>query len=154
MSIEEIEDRAFQQRFWQIQRMSWIAMAIILLSAAFGFWGAGGYFAERSVSAGEATVTFPRVSRWKCSDQILISVPAGAPATIEFDRAFHEAFDIVSITPAPETQQLQPGGSTMRYAGAGGTVQINVSATRPDFGIRAHVRVNKTAFLIDPVILP
>lgn len=58
-AIEVDTDRDFQERFWVIVRVGWVAMALLCLSAVFGLTGSGGPYSSQTIQAGGARIDLP-----------------------------------------------------------------------------------------------
>lgn len=102
-------DRKFQERFWIAVRIGWVAMAAILIAAIMGFTGSGGSYSGQRLSAGEATVEIPAVSRWAASDTMTIKT--GAPdkrTTVLVPAGFGDLFSLEAINPQPQSVSAGP----------------------------------------------
>ncbi len=95
-------DRKFQERFWIAVRIGWVAMAAILIAAIMGFTGSGGSYSGQRLSAGEATVEIPAVSRWAASDTMTIKTRApDKRTTVLVPAGFGDVFSLEAINPQP-----------------------------------------------------
>ena len=99
--LEVHEDRNWQERFWTIQRIGWVAMALFLLAALFGATGAGGPIANARVATAQAKIDYPRIARWQSAEQVTIHLPPGMTDTVdvEIEKSFADLFAIESVEP-------------------------------------------------------
>lgn len=114
------EDRPFQRKLWRAQRLLWASFAFVLLLAALGLTGRGGWLGQRLVQIESGTVTFPRIARR--------DAPETLPVTFTQDQTFHELFlgtaflrdfRIETVTPAPRSQMQTQDGVILRFAADG-----------------------------------
>ncbi|UIL30836.1 protein-L-isoaspartate(D-aspartate) O-methyltransferase (plasmid) [Rhizobium leguminosarum] len=59
-----LDHSEFQQRFWAVQRFSWIVFTLLLLTCLLGLLGRGGPFSRQTLILPEGSVDFPVISRW------------------------------------------------------------------------------------------
>lgn len=72
------EDRALQERLWTLERVVHGLLWLIVLLGLAGLAGAGGPL-SRATAAGEAgTVDYPRILRWRTTDEIELRFADGA----------------------------------------------------------------------------
>ena len=135
--LEVDEDRAWQERFWTIQRIGWAVMALILLAALLGATGKGGPLASASARSPAGTIDYPRITRWQSSDQVAVRLPASASGkvNVELSPEFAETFTIESVEPEPSQVQATAHGDlfTFDVGNGGGEKEIvfNVRAQKP-----------------------
>lgn len=135
-SIDVETDRKFQERFWIAVRIGWVAMAAILLAALLGFTGSGGSYSGQRLSAGEATVEIPAVSRWAASDTMTIKIRAPAKrTTVLVPAGFGDVFSLEAINPQPQSVSAGPQGDEFVFElkpGEGETsIEFSLRASRP-----------------------
>lgn len=149
------EDRAFQRRFWRLQRGIWIVFVLVLAAALLGFAGAGGLWSETTITTAHAEIRAPRVSRWQTTDRIVVSPTSEAPLTIELSEAFLELYTIEALTPEPLEQEPAGSGVRYRYAPAGGgQIAIAVEPQGPALGQTVSMRINGQEIRMRAVVLP
>ena len=156
--LEELhQDIAFQRRFWRVERVAWAGFALVLALALAGLTGGGGPLAHATAKTAYGSIAYPRVARWLTDDVIVVRLDA-APrerVTVELDRRFAEAFEIVSMQPEPATSAATPHG--MRYAFAvdgAGEVVLHVRPLRPAAMPDGLIRVDGEATPVRPLVLP
>lgn len=109
------EDRPFQSIFWKIQRVMWIAFALIVLVALAGWMGSGGPFSRSSKQFGGVTIDYPHSWRLAASDRLAIRPAAARPQTISIDAAITDSFRIEHITPEPAGSEVRGGRLIYRF---------------------------------------
>ena len=134
-SIDVETDRRFQERFWIAVRIGWLGMAAIMVAAILGFTGSGGSFSGQRLSAGEATVEIPAVSRWAASDTMTIKTSAPAKrTTILVPAGFGDVFSLESINPQPQSVSAGPQGDEFVFElkpGGETSIEFSLRASRP-----------------------
>ena len=141
-------DRAFEERFWVIVRIGWVAMATLLVAALLGLTGSGGRYSAQVIGAGSASVELPAVARWAAADRMTVTVhrPAGA-ASVVLPEAFGEVFAIEAINPQPQSVTALADGDEYLFALAPGaektSVEFSLRPVRPAIGHRLEpFRIN------------
>jgi hypothetical protein len=115
--LEVEEDRPLQERLWRIQRVAWAAMVLILIAALAGATGGGGPFAHATSASAAGTIDYPRISRWRAADRMVIALAPDATDSVELeiDAAFAETFSIESIEPQPSASRATPTGHAYEF---------------------------------------
>lgn len=110
------EHRGFQERFWTIERIAWIAFGIIALLALVGLTGGGGMLAQQTLSLDAGEVTYPRVTRWEATDEIRVTFAADGPERrLTLSQSFAEHFQIEDIQPEPDSTAATAAGELMVF---------------------------------------
>lgn len=141
------EDRAWQEKFWTAQRVGWIAMTVFILAALLGVTGKGGPVASASARSGDASIDYPRITRWQSDEEISLRLPGSASGRVEvlLSPEFSRLFSIKSIVPEPSSSETTASGNAYRFDVAGGrseqNITFNVTSGRPVFGQRIEARI-------------
>ena len=139
-------DRAFQERFWKVQRWAWLAMLLIIVAALAGLTGKGGALSRAEVESGSATITYPRVSRWQMADELSVEfASATGEAKVMLPMSFLDSFAVEAVTPQPSEVTAVAEGQefTFRLGAEPGakSVQFAVRATSPTWVSRSYAVV-------------
>jgi hypothetical protein len=113
-SLEVNEDFGFQQRFWRLQRMAWIGMAMIVTAALLGLLGSGPL--SRTVQSGQDfSVEYERFGRYEALMVLRVSYaskPAHESVRVFLDHPYLDKAEVVGIVPDPMVQLGGPDGIT------------------------------------------
>jgi hypothetical protein len=134
--LELGEDRAFQERWWQAQRVAWLGFALIVALAIAGLTGSGGVFADATASGAAGSIDYPRITRWQADDAVEVQLqPSSASQrTLTLSRDFVELFQIVDVEPRPIASTATAEGVDLTLAarpGEAGTVTLKLRALHP-----------------------
>ena len=136
-----------------------MAMHIAMIAALIGLTGQGGMLAHAKASAGEASIDYPRVTRWEASDEFRLTVPGGGDGvTVEIGPAFSKVFEYEDIQPVPAEHYATGDGQRLIFdlgepAGKREIV-FHVRAMQPSLGAPMQFRVNGAPVTLHPVVLP
>jgi len=110
--LDIIENRAWQERFWSIQRLAWILMLLILVSAVLGATGSGGPLATGHVDVAGGVVHYPRIARWQTTSELTVELPSQAqgPTDVQLSKDLLEVFSVESMSPLPREASTTPAG--------------------------------------------
>jgi len=169
------EDRAFQRRYWTLQRLAWIGFAGILGLAMLGLTGGGGYFHMQRIRLGGALVEMPRVSRWDAADEMRITFDgpegpgqkpdhgpdqgpddgSGREHAVTIAAGYFDRFDLTRIRPEPAAL-LKDGGQAMTFQVQGkGPHVVRFSPRAVHFGWTSFdLTVNGATRRVGLMILP
>ena len=131
------EDRAWQEKFWTVQRVAWVLMALFIVAVIAGLTGNGGPFASASARTSAGTVEYPRVTRWLADEQVTLRLAPSTEGEVEvlLPREFGTLFTISSIVPEPSKSEATAAGDRLTFdIGPGGgekTVVLNVTTAKP-----------------------
>jgi hypothetical protein len=129
------EHRSFQERFWVVERIAWIAFGVLLLAALVGLTGSGGPLSRTVTSLEGGTIDFPHIMRWEAADEIVVRfAPGAAERSLTLSSGFAEAFQIEDIQPQPSGSVAGAGGAVMMFeteAAAPAEVTLHVTPLKP-----------------------
>jgi len=114
------EDRQFQERYWNFQRVGWAAFAVILMLAVLGFTGSGGPVSVTETQVGNARLRYPTVARWSTPDTLQVRF-FGSTGEIRLGPDFLSAFEIQGIQPEPSKSSVGPDGLSLQFDVTGAT---------------------------------
>lgn len=123
--LEIQEDIAFQQRSWRYQRIGQLAVILLVLAGAIGLFGGGVIgVRQQSDASGRLLIEHPRFMRADAAYEIRLEV---SPRLVEhrelnlwIDRTILKNLQIETISPAPESVQLQAGRYLYRFSAEAG----------------------------------
>jgi hypothetical protein len=122
--LEVGQDLGFQRREWRVQRIAWVAMAMVLVAGLAGLLGSGP-LAHAAAEAEGLTVEYDRIVRDRAPFDLRFVLPPGtAPSgqvDLWIDRALLDKAEIARVVPQPESER----------AGADRVV-FTVAVTDPD----------------------
>lgn len=134
MALELETDRAFQEKWWILERVAWLIMFAIVLAALLGLTGRGGPLATAQVNAGDRKIVYPRVARWQTASEMSVEFPAGrgGKGEILIPSPFASRFSVESVVPEPSSVTAAPEGILYQFDLEGGA-----KPARALFGLRA-----------------
>lgn len=153
-------DRSFQEKFWIAERIGWLLMALLVATAAVGLTGRGGPFAHRTVTVGDASIEYPRISRWQSADDVSVTFPASArgKAQVLLPSAFTNVFSIESAAPQPTQVVATPDGLRFTFdigdSPGAKKVAFNVRASRPAWWTSGQARIGNGSTELGFLVLP
>lgn len=104
--LEIEQDLDFQQKEWTIQRISWVAMAVVVLLTLIGLLGHGPLSAQTRRAEGIEVSYWHYVHQTAPTDlEILVAPEAlvGGQARVWIDQGYAKAARVSDITPQPES---------------------------------------------------
>ncbi len=124
--LEIDEDIAFQERSWRLQRVCWMAMAIIIAAGLLGLLGSGplarGSIASRD---GMLQLVYPRLGRLgaPCRLEVHLRAASSDEVRIWLSNAYLDAIPIERVEPPPIRVEAGPDRSAyvVRLGGPAGT---------------------------------
>lgn len=154
-----LEDhRAFHFGFWRVQRIAWIAFALILVAALAGLTGAGGPLSRASTPVAGGEIEHPRVSRWSAADDFRITLePGAAQRTVLLSTAFADHFQIEDIQPAPVRSVAAADGDRLIFEiepGRPAAVVLHVRAQKPGMADYAVSLDDGAPRVLRSIVLP
>jgi hypothetical protein len=116
--LEIEDDQGFQRRCWQIERIGWGVMTLILLAALLGLMGTGPL---TNATAGNPQsglwIKYQRFDRLLAPEQVEVHVGPGnareGRVTVWLGRSFVEGLDVQDIMPTPES--VEAHGDRLAY---------------------------------------
>jgi hypothetical protein len=134
----------FQERFWIIQRGGWLALALFLAAAVAGLTGRNGPLSRAQAETAQATIDYPRVSRWQMADELRVQFETGAgQGDVLLPPTFLDMFEIERVAPQPRSVMATPRGDRYHFdlaVGAGPKVaRFAIRPKAPSLDGRSHV---------------
>ena len=148
-TVDIAEDMAFQRRSWNVQRVGWAVMFVIVVAALAGLFGSGPLSGATAGDASTFQVRYARAIRHRDATQFRIDVPTSRTSQnqveIAIERSFLEGINLESIIPEPES--VEAGADAIVYSfdvgGAEQPVTITFNFEPVDIGpTSAIVAVN------------
>ena len=108
--LDPSRDESIQRTFWQLQRVGWGVMALVLLAGLLGLFGTGPLSRTRSDPLAPLWAEYDRFGRRAGSEEIRVYLkPVGDRAdhaTFWVDRRFLDSVQVERIAPEPATSRL------------------------------------------------
>jgi hypothetical protein len=159
--LDIIENRAWQERFWSIQRVAWVVMALILIAAILGAFGSGGPLATARAETAGAVIDYPRIGRWQAAAEMIVGLPprSSGPVEVHLSSEFLEVYGIDSISPAPRETAATPSGHRYTFdvvpGGERKSLVFHLRAMRAAMPTRSELRLGNSApAQLNFVVLP
>lgn len=132
--LEINEDLEFEHRSWQVQRVAWAILGLVVLAALLGLLGGGGPLSVARAGQGSPLeITYARFARHNNPVEMAVRLrPGAAPgdeARLWISSAYLDAVKIERIEPEPA--QVVLGADRVTYvfrqgAGEGGRVVLHI----------------------------
>jgi hypothetical protein len=117
------EDPRFQRREWRVQRVAWLAFALIIVAALAGVFGRGP-LSKASVSGAGLRLHYERFARCRTPQTLTIQLTAddadAEQHVIWISRDYLQGMEIERITPEPASERLAPGRIEFHFEQASG----------------------------------
>ncbi len=128
------EDLRFQKVMWLIERMGWIAMAMIVAAAMAGLLGGPTARKETRDASGRVHVEYRRFQRHLDPAALRLKIDTQGQSLFELTigKDLAQAFEIRSVVPAPIEMQAHAGGLLMKFA-------ASPDPASPDNGLPAEI---------------
>jgi hypothetical protein len=123
------EDRQFQERYWNFERVGWATFAVILMLAVFGFTGSGGPVSVSESRIGNALLTYPTIARWSTPDTLQVRFLGSEAGEIRLGPDFLSAFEVQVIQPEPSESSVGPNGLSLKFDVTGATTLAPINLT-------------------------
>ena len=105
-----IDSTVFQQRFWAVQRISWIVFTLLLAACLLGLLGRGGLFSRQTLVLPDGSVDLPAISRWNAPEHMVVNfAPSSEDRVFTIDRAFLQTFSVQGVDPPQKTTFARDG---------------------------------------------
>jgi len=105
------DDMDFQRKEWRVERIGWVAMALLALAGLLGLFGDGPLAKAKAVN-GPLQVEYHRFERLLSPTQMVVQVDPEAVQNEEvrlvMGRNLMEALKVSAIAPQPERMELTP----------------------------------------------
>ncbi len=138
--LEIDEDISFERSTWKIQRVGWVIMLLIVLSAILGFTGRGGLLNvnKQTVTSTDGTmeIEYERFQRREASSELKITLKnISTPSpTIFFSTDFYTKQRIDKIIPEPEKVEAGADGIVYTFAVDAPNTQLIFHTKSTTFG--------------------
>lgn len=121
--FEVHDDLAFQRKTWRFERIGWVAMGCIVLTAALGLTGEG-WLSRTTVTDDDGLrLEYERFLRVQAPVVFRLRIGPGSVAdgalALRLDTNFVKDFDIERVVPEPAEWRLTPEGLELRFAADG-----------------------------------
>ncbi|HEX5161547.1 MAG TPA: hypothetical protein VFV88_07475 [Steroidobacteraceae bacterium] len=143
------EPLPFQRREWVVQRVGWVAFALIVLAGLAGLFG-DGPLAHRVAANGALKIEYDRLIRrdaqttWKLTP---LAAPVDGRYRVALDADWAQHYRIHAIQPVPESARLADGRWEYEFeASAGVPIMFHVEARRMGT-LRGSVRLDEAPSL-------
>jgi hypothetical protein len=156
--LELDEHRAFQEKYWTVQRWAWIGYGLIIVAALLGFSGEGGLFARVHIRAAGNEINYPRFARWQTEDAISIAfAPADeADRRILLSPEFGQGIVIVGAEPRPSKSSATAAGEELIVhvrPGERAMAKMRIRPAAPGI-VRGTVSIDGAPAAVTLIILP
>ena len=118
----------FMRRNWQVQRVGWVLMALVVLLGLAGLFGRGP-LTRRDASAPGLALQYQRVLRLEATESLEFTLEARreGEAGLELDSGFVNRTQIERIIPEPREISVSPAGQRLSFPAAGsGSLAVRV----------------------------
>jgi hypothetical protein len=103
--LEINQDLRVQKRMWKIERIGWVAMAIIVLLGAAGLFGHGpASYTTAGEESGPLQIEYERFGRHQSQSRLSLHVhtlPTEGPVSFWINSAYLKNIEIQDMTPLP-----------------------------------------------------
>jgi len=128
------QDLRFERRWWVVQRVAWVTMALFVTAGVLGLFGKGVLSQARAAQAGNAlSVEYEHFGRYGAESEFKLQIePAGirgGVARVLLAGGLLECMKIRSITPRTESVEVRPDGALMVFQAPDTSNPIRVSVT-------------------------
>ena len=117
--LELQDDPALEQREWEIQRIAWFLMALIVTAALLGLFGAGPLSSRVVTSSdGRFWLEYNRCERFQSPSKLRLQLRANSQpaARVWISRKFMEKVKVDSIVPAAERVEMRDDGLVYTFS--------------------------------------
>ena len=139
------EDRPWQEKFWTVQRVAWVLMALFIVAALAGLTGRGGPLASATARSGAGTIDYPRITRWQSDEQVEFRLAPSSSGEVELivSPQFGEAFATDSIVPEPSQSRATGAGHHYTFDVGPGekAIVFNVTSAKPAVAKSIDVKI-------------
>ncbi|WP_156640363.1 hypothetical protein [Bosea sp. PAMC 26642] len=156
--LELDEHRAFQEKYWTVQRWAWVGYGLIIVAALLGFSGEGGMFARAQIQAAGNEIDYPRFARWQTEDTISIAFASTGEADrrILLSPDFGRSIAIEGAQPRPSKSSATAAGEELIVhvrPGDRAMAKIRIKPDAPGI-VRGTVSIDGAPAAVTLIILP
>jgi hypothetical protein len=159
--LEVSEDLPFQRRWWRIQRVGWVAMLLVIISAVAGAFGDGPLSTVyHSSASGRIEVIFDRIVRRSSPQEITFQVRIAdgeGPVILRAPRAFFQHSQLDHVYPQPLRSETDAGYWAFHFAPASGSsaLWIRLELQTTEAGRQSGIfTVDQEELVISQFVLP
>lgn len=139
MSLRDVDEIGFQRKEWAVQRVAWAVMALVVVAALAGLFGAGPVSHTRAEAAdGSLEVGYDRFVRLEGNSSVQLSISSSAVqdgrTTLYLSRGLVDRWRIEQITPTPSTESSSRDWVILEYDVLGSTpphIQLHYRGDEP-----------------------
>jgi hypothetical protein len=118
----------FQRRVWIAQRVGWVVIGILILTATLGLFGSG-WLSRASAHGGGLRIEYERFARLQQPTKIRL-VLSGQTPQVALHRRYFDSVQIEQITPEPSA--VESAGEWLIYRFAGATPGAVILQLKPE----------------------
>jgi len=131
-------DETFEGRWWQFEKVSWMAMLLFAMAAASGVVGRGPISQARR-SAGQVAVEYDRIVRYQAPTRISLTVPASSTGSrVHIRRSLLDRLQLESIVPAPLGAEPRDDGAVLLFPAHATSGRITLVEQPAILGVSDH----------------
>lgn len=142
LESQEQESDTAKRIEWRVQRLGWVAMALIVVLALAGLFGPGPVsWSTASAPDGTLEVSYSRFLRRGASGDLTLQIPAAATAAGEvevvFSSEYLDSLEVEAISPEPDSQTTTADGVVFTFAvDERSPLAVSLEATAGALGVR------------------
>lgn len=148
---------AYHRREWAIQRVGWVAIALVLLAALAGFFGKGP-LSRASVHADSYSVEYERFARYGARTTLTLNTSPSKSASDELSvRISHTLIDAHLIeTITPEPKRMRDSGEDVAFVFDAGSAASIIFRLEPEqIGRHAGtIRIGSESLQVSQFVYP
>jgi hypothetical protein len=120
-TIEIDRDIEFQRRSWQVQRIAWVLMLVIVVAAVLGAFGNGPLSSAHAGDASRLSVDYERFVRFVSPEKVTFhiaraAIQPGSSVELWVDREWLARHDVKAIVPEPSETRVTPDRLIYRFS--------------------------------------
>jgi len=139
------EDLKFQRREWKIQRVGWLAMALVIIAALLGVFGTGP-LSSATIEGEGLRLEHERLCRLQRGTQLRFTIgETGDPVRLLIGGEYLDSVMIDRITPEPAKAEAVSDGVVFQFA-VQGPAAVTFHLTPKKFGsVSGKARLGQAA---------
>jgi hypothetical protein len=131
-------DETFEDRWWRLEKITWIAMLLFAMAAASGAYG-GGPISQAHRSAGDVVVEYDRVVRYQAPTRISLMVPASVTGSrVHIGRSLLDRLQLESVVPRPLGAEPRDDGAVLLFPPHARSGRITLVEQPATLGVADH----------------